>query len=107
MKGGSSAVHKAFGRLKTQDSAGFFFFFFLSPYVMFIHMNNNLWLTSSGHMVLAGRISRCSTPKAFLAVDGSNPGEGCMLRGRRRGGEGFFTMFSLPDQPNGPEYTTQ
>lgn len=103
MKGGSSVVHKAFGRHKTQDSA----FFFLSPYVIFIHMNNNLWLTSSGHMVLAGRISRCSTPKAFLAVDGRNPGEGCMLRGRRRGGEGFFTMFSLPDQPNSLEYTTQ
>lgn len=52
-------------------------------------------LTSSGHMVLAGRVSHYSTPKAFLAVDGRSPGEGCMLRGRWQGGEGLQYFLSL------------
>lgn len=51
-------------------------------------------LTISGHMVLAGRVSRYSTPKAFLAVGGKSPGEGCMSRGRWQGGKGF--QYFLP-----------
>ena len=51
-------------------------------------------LSSGGCMVLAGRVSRHSTPEAFLAVDGKSPGEGCMLRGRWQGGKVFQCFFS-------------
>lgn len=62
----------------------------------YVHSHDyKLCLTSSGHMVLAGRVSHYSTPKAFLAVDGRSPGEGCMLRGRWQGGEGLQCFLSL------------